>query len=256
MELVILGSGTSVGVPTIGCDCAVCRSTDPHNKRLRSSAAIIGDAGQTLLIDSGPDLRAQALANDLRRVDAVLYTHTHADHLHGLDELRMYNYLQRAPLPIYALGEHLETIKRRFSYVFDEGGQLGGGKPRLLPFELVPGQSLELCGLRVTPLMLLHGKLPCLGFRINDIAYLTDVSQIPEAAMAALFGLKILVLGALRYRTHSTHFRLGEALEIVSRLSPKRTLLTHMNHELDDATLRRELPRGVEPAYDGLRIAF
>lgn len=256
MELLILGSGTSVGVPTVGCECAVCRSTNPRNKRLRASAAVFSDTGQTLLIDTGPDLRTQALANDLLRVDAVLYTHTHADHLHGLDELRMYNYLQRASIPIYALGEHLATIKRRFAYIFEEGIQVGGGKPRLLPMELMPNAPVEICGLTVTPLLLEHGKLPCLGYRINNIAYLTDVSHVPKEAMEALFGLEVLVIGALRYRTHSTHFRLGEALELIARLSPDRAFLTHMNHEFDDAILRRELPEGVEPAYDGLRIAF
>lgn len=254
MELLILGSGTSVGVPTIGCDCTVCRSTNPRNQRRRSSAAIFSETGQTLLIDTGPDLRSQALDNDLRRVDAVLYTHTHADHLHGIDELRMYNYLQRASLPIYALGEHLATIKQRFGYIFEEGGQLGGGKPRLIPHELSPLSPLTLCGLRVTPLLLEHGHLPGLGFRLNDLAYLTDVSRVPESSLAALQGLKVLVLGVLRYRAHSTHFCLGEALELISRLSPERTLLTHMNHEFDDDILRRELPAGIEPAYDGLRL--
>lgn len=254
MELVFLGCGTSTGVPIVGCDCEVCRSDNPRNQRSRTSAFIALDNGCNILIDTAPDLRRQGLDNGLTHIDAVFYTHTHADHTHGIDELRIYNFLQRVPIDIYGATEHLEHIRRKFSYIFEASVQRGGGKPNLVMHEVVPGESFELFDETVTPVKLLHGRLRCLGWRIGSLAYLTDLSAIPDESYPLLEGLDLLVLGALRWQPHQTHYTIEEAFEQAEKIGAGRCVLTHMGHEVDYEEVCRRAPDFVEPAYDGLRI--
>ena len=259
LEITLLGTGTSTGVPRIACDCPVCTSPDPRNRRLRAGVRIevrepgaaAGGAGRTLLVDTSPDLRQQALTHDLRRVDAVLFTHAHADHVHGLDDLRVFNFLQGGAIPLYGSEATLAAVRRSFGYVWDEG-QEGGGKPR---FELIPVDGpFELAGRRIEPLPVWHGALEVTAYRLGAFALVTDVSAIPEQTMERLHGLDVLVLGALRYRPHPTHFSVAEAVEVARRLAPRRTVLTHLAHEVDAAAPALELPAGVELGWDGMRF--
>jgi phosphoribosyl 1,2-cyclic phosphate phosphodiesterase len=250
MRVTVLGSGTSHGVPTIGCSCPVCRSCNPRNRRFRTSIAVQGPSG-TILVDTPPELRLAALAFDLARVDAVLYTHSHADHLFGLDDVRRYNDLSGQELPIYADERTLDDIRRAFRYVFHKT-QVGGGKPRLT-LNPVPPQ-FTLCGIDVRTFTVLHGKLPVQAYRFDDLAYVTDVNRIPEPAMDQLRGLDVLILDAVRYKPHSTHFGLFQALEVIAELRPKRAFLTHLSHQFDHDAVNAILPAGVLLAYDGLRI--
>jgi phosphoribosyl 1,2-cyclic phosphate phosphodiesterase len=249
-RVTFLGTGTSSGVPVIGCDCAVCRSTDPRDNRLRPSifVDIPGRAG--ILVDTGSDLRQQALRHDIRRVDAVLVTHCHADHVMGLDEIRRYNQLQGGPIPFYATYDAWVTLKKTFFYVFDGVQRLGGGIPKIEE-HLIEG-PFEIGGVRIVPVPLWHGRLPVLGFRFGNFAYLTDCNTIPEASWPLIEGVEVLVLDALREKKHSTHFTLDEALAVVARLRPRRAYFTHMAHDLPHAATNARLPPGVELAYDGL----
>jgi len=250
MRVIILGSGTSHGVPMIGCDCAVCASPNPKNKRFRPSIAVQNE-GKTILVDTTPELRMQALASGLNRVDAVLFTHTHADHIFGLDDLRRFNDLSGEEIPIYGDAGTLDDIRRIFRYVFIET-QTGGGKPRLT-LHLVP-ESFELFGLRIEAFYVMHGQLPVLAYRFNNFAYVTDVNFIPDAARARLHHLDLLILDAVRYKPHATHFGLYEALAVVEELKPRQALLTHLSHHFDHDTTNAELPPGVALAYDGQTI--
>ncbi len=254
VTLTVLGCGTSTGVPLIGCDCAGCRSRNPKNKRLRASAWI-QTRGKSLLIDTSTDLRQQALREKIRRVDAVLITHPHADHIHGIDELRSFNYIQRATIPIYGNEWTCEELRQKFSYIFKPGPVEGGGIPQLElhQFENI-SQSLEIAGVPVTPISLLHGTKECIGYRIESVAYVTDCSYIPEISLDRLRGLNVLVLDCLRLAPHGTHLNLDQALEIVSKVRPKRTYLTHLGHDFEYAKWSRKLPKGVRLAYDGLKI--
>jgi phosphoribosyl 1,2-cyclic phosphate phosphodiesterase len=247
MHMTILGSGTSHGVPMIGCHCNVCTSTDPRNRRLRPSACVT-NGSETILIDATPELRLQALAVGLDRVDAVLVTHTHADHIMGLDDIRRFNDLAGRSLPIYGSQESLDDIHRIFRYAFMET-QIGGGNPRL-DLELLDSPA-RVCGMNVTPIPVLHGALPILAYRIDDIAYVTDVNYIPPAGMAMLRGLRLLVLDAVRPLAHSTHFGLEQAVPIAAALGAERTLFTHLSHAYDHAKTNAILPAGMELAYDG-----
>lgn len=247
MRIVVLGSGTSHGVPMIGCTCAVCQSPNPRNKRLRPSIAVQnGEA--TILVDTTPELRLQALANNLTRVDAVLYTHTHADHVFGLDEVRRFNDLMGKEIPVYGDEGTLEDLQRIFRYIFTPT-QEGGGKPRIRLHRVEP--EFTLCGIHVRSLRVMHGELPILAYRFNDAAYVTDVSAIPPASMESLTGLELLILDAVRFEPHPTHFGLYQALEVVERLAPRRALLTHLSHHFDHDAVNAQLPPGVELAYDG-----
>lgn len=250
--VLVLGSGTSHGVPIIGCDCATCRSTDPRDKRLRASILISVAGGPTVLVDTSPDLRAQALAHDIRRVDAILYTHSHVDHLLGLDEVRRFNALQREPIPCYGDARTLADLRRIFSYAFDERVPAAGGIPKLAPFPLAGAFSIG--GATFTPVPLQHGSRSIFGYRLGAFAYLTDCSAIPEASWPLLEGVRTLVIDALRDRPHPTHFSLAESLQVVARLAPDRAYLTHMCHDLPHAATCARLPPGVELAYDGLRF--
>lgn len=252
MRVIVLGSGTSHGVPMIGCDCAVCRSPHPKNKRFRPSIAV-QNAGKTLLVDTTPELRMQALAFGIDRVDAVLFTHTHADHVFGLDDLRRFNDLSGAEIPVYGDAATLEDIRRIFRYIFIET-QVGGGKPRIT-LHLVP-ESFALFGIHIESFYVMHGSLPVLAFRFNDFAYVTDTNHIPPAAKAKLQNLDTLILDAVRYQPHATHFGLWEAVAVVEELKPKRALFTHLSHHFDHDTVNAELPAGMELAYDGQILEF
>lgn len=256
MRLQLLGSGTSTGVPIVGCPCPVCTSDEPRNRRLRSSATLTLDSGHVLLIDTSPDLRQQALLHHVVRVDAVLYTHTHADHVHGIDEIRIYNYLMFQPMEIYGAAEHLGHIRSHFDYIFNSGGQVGGGKPLIQPVEIVPGVPFTLYGQTILPVPLLHGALLSVGWRVGRLAYLTDVNQIPDSTWPLLDGVEIVVLGALRWTRHTTHFTIEEAVKTLERMGAKHGILTHMGHEVDYETTRKRLPDWIEPGYDGMVITL
>lgn len=248
MRITILGSGTSTGVPVIGCNCKVCISGNARNKRTRSSALISLEGGN-ILIDTSTDLRCQSLKNGIRSLKAVLFTHPHADHVHGIDELRSFNFLQRESIPCYGNSNTLDRIRTMFSYIFN-GETSGGGIPRLTMNEV--NGIFELCDITVTPVEVIHGKLPILGYRLSNTAYITDCSEIPSSSMKKLEGLELLILGALRYREHSTHFTIDEAIGIVETLKPQKTVFTHLSHEIEYARTTSELPAGVELAYDGM----
>ena len=247
-QVTFLGTGTSVGVPVPTCDCSVCSSDDPRDSRLRPSVLLQwGDA--SVLIDSSPDLRAQALRQRIRRVDAVLYTHSHADHILGLDDLRLYNWKQGSPIPAYGNPETLDALKRTFWYVF-EGEPTQSTRPAI---DLHPIESeFTLLGRTVVPLPLMHGPLSILGYRIGAFAYLTDVSEIPEPCYSLLRNLDVLVLDALRERPHPMHLSLDEAVSLARRIGARRTFFTHMTHDVHHATISAKLPPGIELAYDGL----
>ena len=247
----VLGSGTSVGVPRIACSCPVCTSTDPRNKRLRCSILVEHD-GRAVLVDTTPDLRTQALRGDIRMIDAVLFTHAHADHLHGLDDVRCYCFEREGPVPCYADEITLGRIRTVFDYAFDS--PYASALPQL-DLHLIDG-DLELIGLRIEPLTVYHGKLPVLAFRIGSFAYVTDCSSIPAEAMEQLSGVDTLILDALRHKEHPTHFSVDEALAVVAQLAPNQTYFTHIAHDLDHETTNASLPDRVELAYDGLVIDF
>lgn len=256
MEVLVLGSGTSHGVPMIGCNCPVCTSADPRNYRNRPSVAVYGPDG-VILVDTPPELRLQSIATGLTRVDAVLFTHTHADHIFGLDDLRRFNDLAGKEIPIYGDRQTLEDIRRIFRYIF-VGTQMGGGKPRLALHEIEG--ALELCGLRITPFYVMHGALPVLAFRFDEphtgrsAAYVTDVNSISPESMEKLHGLDLLILDAVRYDPHSTHFGLYQALEVIQAVKPRLARLTHISHRMDHETVCGETPAHVAPAFDGERI--
>lgn len=253
-RLVFLGTGTSVGVPVIGCDCPTCRSDDPRNHRTRCALAL-GLPEGTLLIDTPPDLRTQLLREGIGLAHALLFTHAHADHLFGLDDVRLFPYHLGHHLPVYC-EEFVEgRIRHSFDYAFSEESARfpAGGVPRL-EMRRIGLEPFEVLGARATPIRLLHGRLEVLGFRFGNVAYCTDVNHIPEESYERLAGLDVLILDALRPHPHPTHFSLSEALEVARRVGAKRTLLTHLSHQLEHATTSAELPAGVELAYDGLEI--
>lgn len=250
-RVTFLGTGTSQGVPQIGCDCAVCLSTDPRDKRLRPSIVVDAGDGRRILVDTTPDLRQQALTYGIRQVDAILFTHSHADHILGLDEIRRYNTMQRRPMPCYANGFAWDIIRRSFYYVFDGLPRLGGGVPQIEVHEIA-AEPFVAAGLHVVPVPLWHGRMPMLGFRFGDFAYLTDCNRIPDESWPLLRDLETLVIDGLRDAPHTTHFTVDEAVEASRRIAPRRTYLTHMTHDLGYAATSARLPAGVELAYDGL----
>ena len=249
MKVTFLGTGTSHGVPMIGCTCAVCTSTDRRDKRWRPSIYIEADGGSKLLVDTGPDLRSQALAFGVDRVDAILFTHGHADHVVGLDEVRRYNAIQKGTIPCFADDRTGDEIRRMFGYVFDPDTPKGGGVPDI-DLARVDG-AFEAAGVRVTPVPVLHGERVVQGFRIGAFAYLTDCSRIPPASWRLLDGLEVLVLDALRERPHPTHFSLTEAVAAAERIGATRTLFTHIAHDLSHERTCARLPSAMALAYDG-----
>ena len=253
MEITFLGTGTSQGVPMIGCSCAVCQSDAPQDKRYRASIVVTQDDGRRVLVDTTPDLRSQALTWQLTQVDAVVYTHSHADHIFGLDELRRFIALRGGgTMPVYGDDRTIADLQRTFPYAFDSPPELGGGVPRLVP-EVVAGPFL-VEATQWTPVPILHGRRQIFGYRIGGFAYLTDCSHIPDHSWALLEGLDLLVVGALRERTHPTHFSLSEAIVAARRTGALRTLFTHMCHDLGHAETNARLPAGMALAYDGLSV--
>ncbi len=250
-----LGTGTSVGLPMVGCRCEVCRSTNPRNNRYRCSV-LITTPGSTILIDTAPELRLQLLRENVERIDAVLFTHAHADHLHGLDDLRPIPNYTGQPVPLYCTEEVEERIRAGFGYAFPSAlTPVTGFLPKLV-FHRIGLLPFEAAGERIVPILLEHAATSVLGFRIADVAYCTDVSRIPDESWPALEGLDVLVLDALRYKPHPSHFCINEALEVVARVKPRRTYFTHITHDLDHDTVNSQLPPNVELAYDGLKFLF
>ncbi|MBX7244994.1 MAG: MBL fold metallo-hydrolase [Candidatus Sumerlaeaceae bacterium] len=248
MKVTVLGSGTSAGVPTLGCRCAVCTSTNPKNKRMRASL-YIEDAGQRFLIDCGPDFRTQAITNGIHDIDFVLLTHTHSDHIAGLDDLRAFNMIHKHPIAIYGQQQALEDLRHRFAYCFSPPSP-GSYVPEL---DLQPINGMtEIRGVEVRTVPAMHGTLPLIGFRFNKFAYLTDVSQLPEESFALLGGLDVLILNALRHRPHPGHMSLSEATTAAKRIGARQTWFTHMCHDLEHEATNATLPPEIQLSYDGL----
>jgi phosphoribosyl 1,2-cyclic phosphate phosphodiesterase len=251
-SILVLGSGTSIGIPMIGCHCKTCRSTDPHDKRLRPSVLVKLDQSR-VLIDTGPDFRMQALQYSIERIDAVLYTHHHADHILGLDDLRPYNYMQSSSIPIYGSPETLDVIEHTFTYVFD-GKPSQSSRPKLVSNRLNGGEVFNIVGLGFEAIKAFHGNLEVFGFRFGDCAYLTDHSSIPEESLRRLRDLDVLFLDALRYNAHPTHQTIEQSLRMVEELKPKRAFFTHISHDVLHAPAEARMPAHVHLAYDGLEI--
>ena len=252
MKLTFLGTGTSTGVPSIGCECETCTSDDPRDNRLRVSI-IVEHAGKTVLVDTSADFRQQALRFGLKSLDAVLITHCHADHIFGLDDIRPLNFRFGA-LGLYANDRAWVDIKRIFKYIF-EPSHFGGGLPQVIPNVVSPFAGFCLDpDFMITPLEVIHGRLPVMAYRFNDFAYLTDLSEIPATTIQALENLEVLVLDCLRFKEHPTHLWVDKALEYVNHIKPKRTFFTHIAHDIKHARDSTRLPPGVEFAYDGLEV--
>ena len=253
-QLVFLGTGTSHGVPLIGCGCETCTSSDPRNKRTRS-AVVLGLPDGNLLVDTPTELRIQLIREKIGMIHCVLYTHAHADHLFGLDDLRIFTHYLGGELPVYCRREVETQIRRVFPYAFDPANQhiAAGGVPKL-GFRSIDTEPIELLGAPVVPVPLLHGRFGTLGFRFGNLAYCTDVKHIPPESMSLLEGLDVLILDCLRREPHVTHLSLEEAIDVARRLAPKRTLLTHLCHRLEHQATSDELPSGIDLAYDGLRV--
>ncbi len=253
LTVTLLGTGTSTGVPVPGCRCAVCGSTDPHNQRTRCSA-LLSFGGRNVLLDTATDLRQQLLRERIGRIDAVLFTHTHADHVHGIDDLRVFSHPGESPLPVFAAAEALATIRRVFGYIFSEPEPEPGYRPNLAAWTI--GGRFSLFGLDIQPVELEHGGGRSLGYRIGPCAYLTDCSGIPPAEEEKLQGLELLVIDGLRFRPHQTHFTIAQAIAAGRRLGARRTLLTHLSHEVDHQRDGGGLPEGFELAYDGQQVTL
>jgi phosphoribosyl 1,2-cyclic phosphate phosphodiesterase len=250
VKITVLGSGTSVGVPTIGCDCKVCSSEDPRDNRLRPSILLTYE-GRNVLIDTTPDFRTQALRARIRHMDAVVFTHAHADHIMGLDDVRPFNFRQKGNIPIYANPETMASIRRSFPYIFD-GGSRNTNVPQL-EAHLIEA-PFELFGLEFTPVPIFHGKQTILGFRFGAAAYLTDHSDIPETSMDLLRGLDVLFLDALRYKPHPTHSTVDLSIRTAEKLAPRRAFFTHICHDLGHERAESLLPPNIRLAYDGLEL--
>jgi phosphoribosyl 1,2-cyclic phosphate phosphodiesterase len=253
MKITFLGTGTSVGVPMVGCECVVCRSNDPRDNRLRTGV-MIENGGRRLVIDVSADFRQQALREKIDRLDALLITHCHADHVFGLDDIRPFNFRQ-GPIPLYASESTWQGLRRVFFYIF-EREHIGGGLPQLTP-QVIEG-DFETCGLQVTPIPVIHGKGEVTGFRFSDgvhsLAFITDCNLIPESSLEKLRRLDLLIIDALRYKPHPTHLHVEQTLKYIADVRPRHALLTHIGHDIKYIDAGRHLPENVEIAYDGLSI--
>ncbi len=256
MRLRLLGTGTSFGVPQIGCACPVCRSTDPRDRRTRCGALIETDTGQRILIDTPPELRLQLVAAQLTSLDAVLFTHEHADHIHGIDDLRAFTMRRAEPLRLYGDANTLSTLRARFPYIVDHAMRpvAGTSKPEGQLVELTAGVPCDIAGATVLPFAVPHGHHPVLGFRIGDVGYITDAKTVPPAARAALAGVRVLILNALWRRPHPTHLSIDEAVAVAQDIGAEQTWLTHLTHDHAHAELAASLPAGIQPGFDGLDL--
>lgn len=251
LKITVLGSGTSSGVPTIGCSCEVCRSTDPRDTRLRPSI-LIRHLDHNIIIDTTPDFRAQVLRARTERLDAIVYTHAHADHILGLDDVRPFNYHQGTRIPIYVSRRAFDTIERVFQYVFDKQDR-STNVPKL-DVHLIDETPFDVLGLRFEPIPLTHGQDTIFGYRFGSVAYLTDHNEIPASSLDLLRGLDVLFLDALRHRPHPTHSTIERSIETAKMLQAKRTFFTHMCHDVGHAATEATLPPGIHLAWDGLEI--
>ena len=253
MKITFLGTGTSHGVPVIGCDCDVCTSPNPKNTRFRTSALLEDPDGHNLLIDASVDFRQQALRAKIHTLHDILITHAHADHIFGLDDTRIFSRNNRV-VNVYLDAHCDKRLRQVYDYVYGAAIQEGGGLPKFKNIIIAAGNTFQVKTFTIVPIHILHGKLPILGFRINNLAYLTDCSHIPEASFAYLENLDLLVLNALRPRPHSTHFSLGEAVEAAQRIRARHTYFTHITHKLEHDATNAALPPGMQLAYDGLVV--
>jgi phosphoribosyl 1,2-cyclic phosphate phosphodiesterase len=252
VKITFLGTGTSTGVPVVGCRCRVCTSSDPRDTRLRQSVSIEAN-GRHFLIDTTPDLRLQLLRHPIPRLDFVLYTHSHSDHLMGLDDIRPFNFRQREPIVAFASHATANAIRRAFSYIWDPLTQVGGGKPQLELREV--SEPFTHLGIAITPIPVLHGEWTILGYRIGNFAYITDTNGIPEASMRLLEGVEVLAIDGLRPAPrHPTHFTIGEAVQCAQQIGARETWIIHLAHEVEHASYDDALPNGVRLAYDGLEL--
>ncbi|MBU0580784.1 MAG: MBL fold metallo-hydrolase [Candidatus Margulisbacteria bacterium] len=255
MKITFLGTGTSHGIPVIGCDCSVCTSQNPKDNRTRSSVLITHNK-KNILIDASTDLRQQALRHKLKNINAVLCTHVHADHVFGMDDLRAFNERQNfEAIPYYAQKRDMEELKDIFHHIFEPVPQKGGGLPKIDLKEIKADHPFNLFGLNILPLKIMHGIVPILGYRIENFAYLTDCSEIPEDTLKQLNNLDILVLDALRHKPHPTHFNVEQAVAMAQKIGAKHTYFTHIAHNLDHEKTNKELPENIELAYDGLEVS-
>lgn len=248
----VLGSGTSTGVPSVACECATCRSVDPHDKRLRTSL-LIQSASTTVVIDTSPDFRQQMLAHSVMNLDAIVFTHHHFDHIGGFDDIRPYNFRNKKPLPIYGMPRTIDVLKQTFPYAFSAPEQLGGGVPEVDIF-VIDDNAFVIGDLSFLPIPMQHGNIRVNGYRIGNIAYCTDTNAIPPSSMGLLKGLDVLILDGLRWKAHTTHFTIDEALEVVAELQPRLTYLTHIAHQVKHAEGEAYLPPNVRLAWDGLEV--
>jgi phosphoribosyl 1,2-cyclic phosphate phosphodiesterase len=258
IQATLLGCGTSTGVPVLGCRCSICTSLNPRNKRLRTSCHIKVDNKRSFLIDASPDFRQQALTHYIDYLDGVLFTHGHADHILGTEDLRGLSYVRSSPLPCYAEAHTAKQIRSLFSYIFDpDPNYVGGGLARLsLIDSLTPGVSFSLEGVEITPFRLYHGTLPILGYRIGSLVYATDCNHIPEESFPYLENAEVLFLDGLRFEPHPTHFTIPEAIKLAQRIKAQSTWLIHLTHTVDFDEVSLDLPQGIQLGYDGLTVTI
>lgn len=256
MRVIFLGTGTSFGVPQVGCSCEVCSSPDPRDRRTRSSAIVESERGTRILVDTAPELRLQLVANRINRIDALFFTHEHADHTHGLDDIRALSMIRDAPLPLYGSESTLEILTQKFSYIFDPNVRPlpGTSKPEAQTSVIAAGDTVQVADLTVSAASVPHGHADVLAYRIGPLAYITDAKTVPAETIELMRGAKVLVLNALLRTSHPTHLSIPEAVQVAREIGAERTYFTHLTHETSHADLEAELPEGIEPAFDGLTI--